>query len=103
MNGMYPGMYLKTRFFGLGKQQDFLVLENRGIWSQHILESPGNQWFNISTNPVDWMQEDEQSGPCIQCRLVEWQQHAAAEHALAMGEQRAEGSGRVRSPLVVQL
>ena len=40
VNGIYPGMSLKTRFFCPGKP-----------WNL-VLAGPGNQWFNVSTNPV---------------------------------------------------
>jgi len=42
VNGVYPGKSLKTRFFW--------VLENPGIWSLQVLESPGKQCFNVCTN-----------------------------------------------------
>jgi len=43
VNRIYPGKSLKT---------SFVNLENPGIWSLQVLESPGKQYFAVCMNPA---------------------------------------------------
>jgi len=46
VNGTCPGKSWK---------KDFRVLENPGIWSLLVLESPGKKHFNVCTNHVNYV------------------------------------------------
>ena len=53
------------------EKSDFSVLENPGIWSLQVLESPGKKNLNVCTNPeLNWTQTTASITVCKQLVVI---------------------------------